>query len=174
MYFDSFLFRSPRSECAPRLILNLQKDTTKTSGSVPKRYSQTLLKLRSRLSKCFLCFLPNWPMQLSKSNSVICFLVNRLRVFVSRLAFSVLFLFLSRFALRVSILREASSFRQPPAMVVSVRFINQGRALSLLSTYERPYFHFASLFVCDSSCICVHFSLLLVFGIYSEIIQSDY
>lgn len=95
----------------------------------------------------------NWPMQLSKSNSVICLLVNRLRV--ARLAFVVLLLFLSRSVLRISILREASSLRQP-AIVVSIRFINQGRVLVVdvqkdyISALRRYLFA-----ICDSPCVCM-------------------
>jgi len=108
-------------------------------------------------------------MQFSKSNSVICLFVNCLSI--ARLAFGVLPLFLSRFVLRISILREASSLRQPPTMMVSIRFINQRRALlcrrctrDCTSALGRYLF-----VICDSSCVAS-----FDFGIYSEIIQCDY
>lgn len=105
-------------------------------------------------------------MQPSKNNSVISLLVYRLRV--ARLVFGVLPLCLSRFPLRGSIFREASSLRHPPAsMVVSIRFINQGRALIFLIVHVRETVRLLLLFA-----ICVRSAPLRLF--YFRIILSDY
>lgn len=144
VYTLRLLFCSLKSKCAPRFTLICGH---KTSWSISKELANKIAH------KYFLFFKYNWPMQLSKSNSVICFLVNCLRA--ARLAVGVLPSFLSRFVLRIlNPLRETPSLGQPPAMVASIRFINQEK--TLLSMYEKLYFRFVSLFVCDLRLVHAH------------------